>query len=244
MDTRRSFLMIQSVKIAGRILAALGMVVALVGLLMPYVREPSEYSRRYALLGPGQSAEFHALRADYETSAKYCEDYGVTVALLGGLTSVASYWRRLVRKLPTSYLSIAMLGAGAAITTVLIFVARLFLEAFRGEFPWWADSLGIPLAGMPFIFAGLVAWSLLSSLLKFWSVSHSGRAIRLMRTATVLICSSVVVVPLTLLVAEGDFLAVPALLLWAAFFGAILRSGGPVAEDCVAAPDLAKSERS
>lgn len=60
---------------------------------------------------------------------------------------------------PTSKAVFVALAFAAPVVTASGFVFDLFLGAERQEFPPWADSLGIPLAGVPIMLLVLTAWS-------------------------------------------------------------------------------------
>ena len=75
-----------------------------------------------------------------------------------------------------------MLAIALPFLTVGAYVFDLLQAAYRGEFPHWADSLGIPLMGAPIQCVVLLVWSLahLGFLRAAYSPSTSlGRAVSL-----------------------------------------------------------------
>ena len=54
---------------------------------------------------------------------------------------------------------IVLLGFSAAILTAAGYIGDLFLEFSRGSYPHWADSLSIPLAGVPILFFIFTSWA-------------------------------------------------------------------------------------
>lgn len=190
---------------------------------MPYHRDPVEFQRRYSQLGPGQSREFHALRAEFETPAKRLEDYGLSVALMAALLACARPLRRQVIKLRSAPWTAALLGFVASAVTVAAEAAQLFLDAWRGEFPWWADSLGIPLAGLPFVFVALCVWALCNEGLMLWRLRASRKFLKVLRLGVLIATSGVTFFIMGTPIVDGDFLSIPVCLGWTAFYVAIVR---------------------
>lgn len=209
--------------VLGSMLVIVGIVVFLMGAMMPYRRDLPEFQRLYAQLGPGQSREFHALRAEFETPAKRLEDYGLTSALIAALVSTLRSLRSLMMKLPPSPWMAVLLGVVAVAATVAGETAQLFLDAWRGEFPWWADSLGIPLAGMPFVFVALCVWVLCNAWLTLWRPLATQKFRRVLRIAVLGAMGGVTLIALGAPVVGGAFLRIPVVVAWAAFYLAIVR---------------------
>jgi hypothetical protein len=142
-------------------LALVGVVACFVGLAMPRYRDQREFDRRYSAIDPklaGASSAYQNLRAEFLTSSAQYQDYGITSMLVAGLCLLAGYGRKAVVWLPISRWGISGAGVVASVVTTFTFIGSLFLDAARGEFPWWADSLGIPLMGVPFVFGALLGW--------------------------------------------------------------------------------------
>lgn len=130
------------------------------GLALPRYHNQQEYEQRYrALLGPNRSNDFHELRKQSLTSSFKIQDYGLSVVAIGALLFAAVRWRQIAPHLPKGKFTVLLLGALAAFVAVIAQVGALMLEYSRGEFPHWADSLGIPLAGMPVLFFALLFWA-------------------------------------------------------------------------------------
>ncbi|WP_051089028.1 hypothetical protein [Teredinibacter turnerae] len=134
-----------------------------------------EYREKYmaldwqALGSRNASNKFYELRDEYLSNKYKFQDYGFTLLILG-CASLILFGNGLTVNAPTSNFKVALVGFGAALLTVSGYVGDLFLEFFRGSYPWWADSMGIPLMGVPvfsFIFIGWAALNLLAMNGKF-----------------------------------------------------------------------------
>jgi len=78
----------------------------------------------------------------------------LALGLIVGMLS----WRPL--KAPGSGFGFFALAIAAPVLTVLGFVFDLFQGYARWEFPPWADSLGIPLMGVPVLLVAGLVWAL------------------------------------------------------------------------------------
>jgi len=132
---------------------------------------------------------------------------------------------------PTARWKVVGLGALAAALTPIAYVADLFLAAARDEFPPWADSLGIPLAGVPFIFASVMVCAGVFAAIgcvgfrkgqPFAAAFHASSRPRVFWILAFGIPLAIAVVLTCLSVAGGDFLFVVPFALWTAFFITLL----------------------
>lgn len=126
--------------------------------IAPY-KDQKLFMERYMALSSGQSAEYWKLRDEMLTPKYQLQDYGGTlvVAALGMLLVSRKGWRQL--KSPRSRATLFGLAFAAPVLTVGAYVFDLFLGFARGEFPYWADSMGIPLMGVPMLLFGLLVWA-------------------------------------------------------------------------------------
>jgi len=122
--------------------------------LSPYV-DQERFNREYSSLGVGDSREYHQLRAELISPKYRLFDHGMSLILAG---AVVSLWRRL-RWTPDSKAGFVATGLIASGSTAVALVFDLIQGLSRGEFPHWADSIGIPLVGTPIIFALGAAWA-------------------------------------------------------------------------------------
>ena len=124
--------------------------------LPPYTDE-NAFQRKYGDMKEGDSAAFYALRNEMLTPKYKLQDYGVSTLLLSGLVAL----RRRIWQMttPRSTLPIVAAALLAPILAAAAFVFDLFQGQDRGDFPHWADSLGIPLMGLPGLFLLALTWS-------------------------------------------------------------------------------------
>ena len=144
--------------------AALSLIVlslALFGFSMsmePFITNPDgTYPFHYVPQGDSQA--YFAARTEALTPKYKLQDYGATILVLGLVTAMLS-WRPITA--PASRLGFIGIAIIAPTLTAIGFVFDLVQGHARWEFPHWADSLGIPLVGVPaLLILGLV-----------WSFSH------------------------------------------------------------------------
>jgi hypothetical protein len=125
--------------------------------LAPYKNE-ALFTRRYMALSDGQSTEYWKLREDMLTPKFQLQDYGGTVIAIAIVTLIVSRkgWRHL--KSPSRAMLFGLAFA-APVLTAGAYVFDLLQGFARGEFPHWADSMAIPLMGIPVLFIILLIWS-------------------------------------------------------------------------------------
>lgn len=107
----------------------------------------------------GDSQAYFTARERALTGKFALQDYGVTM-LVFSLVLAAFNWQLF--KVPRSLRGFLGIAVAAPLVTVGAFAFDLIQGQARWEFPPWADSLGIPLMGIPvLLIAGLV-----------WAFSH------------------------------------------------------------------------
>jgi hypothetical protein len=131
-----------------------GLMLLCVSMFMRPYSDEVEFQRRYEKLTHQDSAEFYRLRSEFETRKYQVFDYGFSAVLLS-LVSCAFLKVRRLRSSPTHLILYAAIALLVPLLFSAGYVADLIVAYNRGEFPHWADSLGIPLAGAPAIFAFL-----------------------------------------------------------------------------------------
>lgn len=203
-------------------LLVLGTTLFVTGLFVPRYHDKEEYERRYmALDGPNRSKEFYELRRQSLTSSYRIQDYGLTVISLGILAIVALRWRQTTSILPKKKVTVGIFGIVVAFVTIAAQVGSLFLDFERGEFPHWADSLGIPLAGMPILFIFLSLWAGVHSLLVANKKSAAWRLTLRDSNWWLAFLISVTCIILVVSAATGDFWQVLPSALWMGFYFSI-----------------------
>src|SRR5688572_21720797 len=126
--------------------------------LAPY-KDEALFTERYMVLSDGQSMEYWKLRDEMLTPKFQLQDYGGTFIVIAVVVFVVSRkgWRQL--KSPSSRTALFGIALAAPFLTVAAYVFDLFQGFDRGEFPYWADSMSIPLMGAPIMLIVLFVWS-------------------------------------------------------------------------------------
>jgi len=137
--------------------------------LEPYSNYDLFYEQ-YMALDHSQSSEFYALRDEMVTPKYLLQDIGISLILFFLIAKSLLKLGKGKIVTPSKPLLIA-LAFVLPLLTAAGSVFDLFQGLFRGEFPHWADSIAIPLAGVPIIFTILLVWSM--SHLLFISVSQT-----------------------------------------------------------------------
>jgi hypothetical protein len=153
----------------------IGIMLVVFSLFMKPYRDEKSFSEKYSELSASletggsisssvRSEQFHRLRRECETSKYRVLDYGITCILLSLMVSLFRRFESL-QSCPKHLLS--YFGLALAFPTAFTggYITDLLVAFERGEFPRWADSLGIPFAGVPVIFGFLL---LVSGLLTFF----------------------------------------------------------------------------
>lgn len=126
--------------------------------LAPY-KDEEAFEQRYMALSAGQNAEYWKLRDEMLTPKFKLQDYGGTLVAAGVLALLISRrgWRNL--RSPGSRVRLLMLALAVPFLTVGAYIFDLLRGLEHGEFPHWADSIGIPLMAIPPLLVILLAWA-------------------------------------------------------------------------------------
>jgi hypothetical protein len=150
-----------------RILQITGLIILIIGIVLiiqsiSYQRysNEKEYQDKYMELtgDKGDSEKFYKLRDEYLTPKYDLENYGITAILFGIGVLIVSLIGLNRIKTPNKKIWIVIVGIFAALLTNVGYVGDLFLEMYRDSYPHWADSLGIPLMGVPFLLLISLGW--------------------------------------------------------------------------------------
>ncbi len=154
------------VKITGIILLVLGIFLLVHSISYKVYTDESAYKTEYLKLngGNGDSEKFYKLKETYLTPKYKLEDYGITFIILGLVIVTVSLIGLKKLKTPNKKIWIIITGIFAALLTNTAYVGDLFLEMYRDGFPHWADSLGIPLMGVPFLIFLALTWVAINSI--------------------------------------------------------------------------------
>ncbi len=151
---------IKSFKIIGLVLFFLGVIIFLTSLSYQQYTNEKEYQDKYMSLhgGSKDSEQFYKLRKEYLTPKYNLEDYGITFFITGLVIFVVSALGFDRLRSPKKKVWIVIIGIIAAIFSNVGYVGDLFLEMYRGSYPSWADTIAIPLMGVPFLFLLSLIW--------------------------------------------------------------------------------------
>ncbi|HHH53237.1 MAG TPA: hypothetical protein ENK91_06230 [Bacteroidetes bacterium] len=137
----------------------IGLIVFSYSLSLDPFTDNEVFNQKYSELSVGQSKEFFELRDSMLTPKYHLQDIGISLILISTLILIFfKMGNGYIKSPPKKYLFI-ILAVLLPFLTVSGFVFDLSQGMFRNEFPHWADSLGIPLAGVPFQFIILLIWS-------------------------------------------------------------------------------------
>lgn len=104
--------------------------------------------------------KFHDLRAAHLTEKYVIQDYSLTVAVTGFVVLALTLLGASEMSAFKKKRNILFIGILAPILTSMATYGALALDYTRGEFPWWADSLAIPIATEIPLFLVFLIWSL------------------------------------------------------------------------------------
>ncbi|WP_287605085.1 hypothetical protein [Thiothrix sp.] len=127
--------------------------------LSPYKNEQI-FEERYMAMSVGKSEDYWKLRDEMLTPKFQLQDYGITLIVLAVVAFAITRKGRIRLHAPHSAAILVILAFALPFISSGGYVFDLFQAFFRGEFPHWADSLGIPLASVPIQTLILLGWSL------------------------------------------------------------------------------------
>lgn len=129
-------------------------------LTLPPYKNEQLFMEQYMNMSAGQSEEYWKLRDEMLTPKFRLQDYGVTLATIAVSIFLITRKGKVRLQSPNSRKTLVVLAIVLPFLTVGGYIFDL-LQAFdRGEFPHWADSMGITLMGVPIQFILLLLWSL------------------------------------------------------------------------------------
>ena len=126
--------------------------------LKPYT-DGELFEKKYMSLSSGQSKEYFDLRDSMLTSKYRIQDTGITFFSISTLVWLIFKFGNNSFKSPRSTIGFVLLAICLPFISVSGYVFDLFQGMVRQDFPHWADSLGIPLAGVPIQLFILLFWS-------------------------------------------------------------------------------------
>lgn len=189
--------------------------------LEPFTQNP-DGSYPFHSVTEGDSQAYYAARDQALTPKYQLQDYGATILVLGLVVAILS-WHPA--KAPRSTLGFIGLAVIAPILTVAGFVFDLVQGQSRWEFPPWADSLGIPLMGVPVMLLLGLVWAfahfiLLAGVPRRAGVPISYAAVRQGNLWLLVICCLTALLILAMVADGAYWYAVPGML-WLYFYASI-----------------------
>jgi hypothetical protein len=159
-------------KFSGKILKKIGVIALTIGIIIgaysltlnPYSNE-QEFNEKYMALNGAKDAseKFFNLRDEYLTPKFELENYAITFCIIGIIIFLIGLKKSKIFRVPSKN-KIFLIGMFAALLTVVGYVGDLFLETYRESAPIWADSIGIPLMGVPYQLIIFLIWAGINSL--------------------------------------------------------------------------------
>lgn len=146
-------------KIASLFFILLGVALLAYALTLSPYKNREVFHQRYMQLTDGQSREYHALRDSMLTSKFQMQDYGGTLVTLGMVLFVISHLGVSGVRAPGAPWQLVVLAFLVPLLSEVAAVFDLFQGSDREEFPYWADSLGIPLSGSLVVLVLLWLWA-------------------------------------------------------------------------------------
>ncbi len=182
-------------------------------LLEPYTNN-QEFFAKYMKMGPGQSNEYFQLREEMLTPKYRLEDTGITLSLISIISLIILKSKKGSLLSPKEKYLVVALAITLPFLTIASYVFDLFIGMSRNEFPRWADSLGIPLMGVPIEFIALLIWSSLHLLfIKKYKQSPISSAITLKLNPWLIFVSAVTLLLTLIFIFGGQY--------WYAVIGAL-----------------------
>lgn len=205
---------------------AVSLIVVGIGLMayarsMPAYTDEALFRKRYMAIPSGASEEYWKLRDEMLTPKFKLQDYGATLVFAALMSAtVASRGYSGIRA-PSTRVALVAIAISLPVVSAGGYVLDLHVAASREEFPHWADSIGIPLMGVPILFAVNMAWALVH--LAFMPASYPqvaplASAISSRANWWLLALSSLSILLLVFTLAFGDVLYAPSGTLWVYFY--------------------------
>ena len=191
-----------------------------------YKNETEYYNKLSELTAERNSNEYFKLRDESLTIKYLLEDYGLTLISVGLVLMVVfrKGWREFSS--PKRKYMIMLIGLSAAFLTTAFTVFSLIMDAGRDAFPPWADSLAIPLIGIPVLGAVLIGWAVLHFLFlndPFVTGCKIITGINYKRNIWLLFISTITAILFLYSIFMGDFWYVIPSALWLYFYLSLLR---------------------
>ncbi|XDD46864.1 hypothetical protein AB3N60_01850 [Leptospira sp. WS39.C2] len=128
--------------------------------LKPYTDE-KKYTEEYFKLKDGDNENFLKLKDKYKSNHYQTFDLGIAMITFSILFTLSIIFKENLFRF-ISKLHPLMVGSISVFSTITSEIYYLFRDANRGEFPHWADSLGIPIFQSMILGLILLIWLFLN----------------------------------------------------------------------------------
>lgn len=142
------------------ILLAVGAALLSYALTLPPYKNEALFMEQYMAMSAGQNEDYLKLRDEMLTPKFQLEDYGITLVALAVAVFLVTRKGHMGLRSPSSRKAFVALAILLPFLTVGGYIFDLLHAYDRREFPHWADSMSIPLMGVPIQFIVLFIWSL------------------------------------------------------------------------------------
>lgn len=147
-------------KINIRLIAIIFIIIGTISVIystqIPTFTDSELFQQKYASINYDTKA-FFQLREQMSTYKYPVQDYGGTLIVIGMTLLLITKLKLFIT--PQSTWKIVGTTLFVPFLTIAAYIFDILKISHRVEVPWWADSLGIPLAASPILLGTLLTWS-------------------------------------------------------------------------------------
>ncbi|WP_134152104.1 hypothetical protein [Leptospira meyeri] len=180
---------------------------------------------KYLDLKNGDNESFINLKKQYKTN-KYCNlDQGIAIITFSLFSSIFFFYKSISLHLISKLHSLTF-GIISAFFTIYSEIYVVFRDYNRGEFPHWADSLGIPIFRSILLGLFLFPWIFVNyyiSTIKSWNLALFDLTLRYKKKKFWFNFLSCITFLLTIIyIIDGSFLHVISTFIWILFYQSLI----------------------
>lgn len=213
----------------GAVLLLIGVLVAAYSTTLPAYHSGQSMSSVLASVTERDSAAYHRAIQQAQTARFMLQDHGISIALIGVVLMALGLPRGIpAPRSPLGFIALALLIPALSTWGAMF---GLFQDLERDQVPPWADSVGIPLAGLPVWFTITLIWTLAHlAALQGVRRSRTTLSLRALRRGNVwlVLVTALTGALLALALKDGAYWDAVSLVLWIYFYWAIasVRAAG------------------
>jgi hypothetical protein len=147
-----------NIQLVAAILIIIGIVLVIYSTQISPYTDSELFAQKYASINYDTKA-FFQLREQMSTYKYPVQDYGGTLIVIGMTLLLITKLKLFMT--PQSTWKIVGTTLFVPFLTIAAYIFDILKISHRVEVPWWADSLGIPLAASPILLGILILWSVL-----------------------------------------------------------------------------------